>query len=154
MKKIISGILMAVMLTSVLCGCSSISRAVVSDTVRHSDISSAKLNAQTVELAIKEAKMAIENCDNSVFSNASSGTVTVSEVLQAKKIESAVNPCEIDGTTYVCAWDANTGKVYFVDESDNTKTIDDEIDIVGPVTLLTSETTVSVTELAENASSD
>lgn len=153
MKKIISGILMVVMLTSVLCGCSVISKLTGNDSKEHS-IMSARSNAQTVELAIKEAKAAIESCDNSVFSNASSGTVTVSEVLQAKKIESAVNPCEIDGTTYVCAWDANTGKVYFVDESDNTKTIDDEIDIVGPVTLLTSETTVSVTELAENASTD
>lgn len=140
-----------VVVIAILAILAAIAIPVVASTIKSSQVSSAKSNAQTVELAIKEAKSAISSGDNSVFANATTGNISVADVAKAKKIESALNAqYKIDGKTYVCAWDANTAKVYFVDSSNTTKTIDSAVTITGPVTTITSSTTASVTSLAES----
>lgn len=138
-----------VVVIAILAILAAIAIPVVASTIKSSQVSSAKSNAQTVELAIKEAKSAISSGDNSVFANASSGSISVSDVAKAKKIESALDAeYKINGTTYVCAWDANTAKVYFVDKTATTTTIDGST-LTGTVTLITSSTGASVTTLAE-----
>lgn len=140
-----------VVVIAILAILAAIAIPVVASTIKSSQVSSAKSNAQTVELAIKEAKSAISSGDNSVFANATSGSISVSDVAKAKKIESALDAeYNINGHKYVCAWDSNTAKVYFVDNSDNTKTIDDKT-LTGTVTKITSSTTDSVTTLAEGS---
>ena len=104
-----------VVVIAILAILAAIAIPVVASTIKSSQISSAKSNAQTVELAIKEAKAAISSGDNSVFKNASTGTISLSDVAGDKKIESAFNAqYNIDGQLYTCAWNAADAKVYFV----------------------------------------
>ena len=141
-----------VVVIAILAILAAIAIPVVASTIKSSQVSSAKSNAQTVELAIKEAKSAISSGDNSVFANATSGSISVADVAKAKKIESALNAeYNINGHKYVCAWDSNTAKVYFVDDKDSTKTIDSAVTLTGTVTKITSSTTDSVTTLAEGS---
>lgn len=110
-----------VVVIAILAILAAIAIPVVASTIKSSQISSAKSNAQTVELAIKEAKAAISSGDNSVFKNASTGTIKLKDVASDKKIESAFNAqYNIDGQLYTCAWNAADAKVYFV-----TSTADD-----------------------------
>lgn len=140
-----------VVVIAILAILAAIAIPVVASTIKSSQVSSAKSNAQTVELAIKEAKSAISSGDNSVFANASSGNIKVSDVAKAKKIESALDAqYNISGKKYVCAWDSNTAKIYFVDDATPTTTIDGAT-LTGTVTKLTSASTTDVTSLAENA---
>lgn len=104
-----------VVVIAILAILAAIAIPVVASTIKSSQISSAKSNAQTVELAIKEAKAAISSGDNSVFKNASTGTIQLKDVAGDKKIESAFNAqYNIDGQLYTCAWNAADAKVYFV----------------------------------------
>lgn len=104
-----------VVVIAILAILAAIAIPVVASTIKSSQISSAKSNAQTVELAIKEAKAAISSGDNSVFSGASTGTIKLSAVASDKKIESAFNAqYNIDGQLYTCAWNKADAKVYFV----------------------------------------
>lgn len=140
-----------VVVIAILAILAAIAIPVVASTIKSSQVSSAKSNAQTVELAIKEAKSAISSGDNSVFANASSGHIKVNDVAKAKKIESALDAeYNISGKTYVCAWDSNTAKIYFVDKTSATTTIDGKT-LTGTVTQLKSTSTTDVTTLAENA---
>ena len=140
-----------VVVIAILAILAAIAIPVVASTIKSSQVSSAKSNAQTVELAIKEAKSAISSGDNSVFANASSGHIAVNAVAKAKKIESALDAeYNISGKTYVCAWDSDTAKIYFVDKTSDTTTIDGKT-LTGTVTQLKSTSTTDVTTLAENA---
>lgn len=104
-----------VVVIAILAILAAIAIPVVASTIKSSQISSAKSNAQTVELAIKEAKAAISSGDNSVFKGASTGTIKLTDVAGDKKIESAFNAqYNIDGQLYTCAWNAADAKVYFV----------------------------------------
>lgn len=139
-----------VVVIAILAILAAIAIPVVASTIKSSQVSSAKSNAQTVELAIKEAKSAISSGDNSVFANASSGHINVSDVAKAKKIESALDAeYNISGKTYVCAWDSNTAKIYFVDKTSTTTTIDGKT-LTGTVTQLKSTSATDVTTLNEN----
>lgn len=133
-----------VVVIAILAILAAIAIPVVASTIKSSQISSAKSNAQTVELAIKEAKAAISSGDNSVFKGASTGNITLKQVAEDKKIESAFDAeYNIDGNAYICAWNAADAKVYFVAaKKDNTgkvtgidtskaKTIDDKVTVTG-----------------------
>lgn len=126
-----------VVVIAILAVLAAIAIPVVASTIKSSQISSAKTNAQTIETAIKEAKAATASGDDSIFSgsnvsddshSASKANLTVEDVLEAKKITSAaVQTYTIDGTSYNCVYDATDEKVYFaasdykstIGESDN-----------------------------------
>lgn len=117
-----------VVVIAILAILAAIAIPVVASTIKSSQVSSAKSNAQTVELAIKEAQAAISSGDDSVFNTtstgssnkASGGTLTVADVAKAKKIESAVKATyTLNGTTYACVWDKGSSKVFYVDASGN-----------------------------------
>ena len=148
-----------VVVIAILAILAAIAIPVVASTIKSSQVSSAKSNAQTIELAIKEAQAAISSGDDSVFNAASTGSsntasggnLTVADVAKAKKIESALDAeYNISGKTYVCAWDSDTAKIYFVDKTSATTTIDGKT-LTGTVTQLKSTSTTDVTTLAENA---
>lgn len=132
-----------VVVIAILAILAAIAIPVVASTIKSSQISSAKSNAQTVELAIKEAKAAISSGDNSVFKGASTGSITLKQVAEDKKIESAFNAeYNIDGNAYICAWNAADAKVYFVAakktddkvsgiDTSKAKTIDGEVTVTG-----------------------
>ena len=118
-----------VVVIAILAILAAIAIPVVASTIKSSQVSSAKSNAQTIELAIKEAKAAVSSGDDSVFNAASTGAtahkasannLTVQDVLKAKKIESAVAPYTVDGHTYKPYYDKDSGKVVFLtDDSTN-----------------------------------
>lgn len=115
-----------VVVIAILAILAAIAIPVVASTIKSSQVSSAKSNAQTVELAIKEAKAAVSAGDDSVFNAASTGTtgaaahkasannLTVQDVLKAKKIESAVAKYTVDGHEYKPYYDKTSGKVVFL----------------------------------------
>ena len=103
-----------VVVIAILAILAAIAIPVVASTIKSSQVSSAKSNAQTVELAIKEAQAAISSGDNSVFSGAASGTITFKDVADAKKIASAMDAeYKISGKSFKCYWDATNHKVYY-----------------------------------------
>lgn len=103
---------------------------VVSSTIKSSQISSAKSNAQTIELAIKEADAAISAKDNSVFPNASNGSLTLAEISKAKGIDSAVTASySIDGKTYTAIYNNDDQKVYFAYKNGSKYTTFDSVDV-------------------------
>lgn len=112
-----------VVVIAILAILAAIAIPVVASTIKSSQVSSAKSNAQTIELAIKEAQAAISSGDNSVFNaastgknTASGGALTVADVAKAKKIESAVTATyTLNGKTYSCVWDKGSSKVFYVD---------------------------------------
>lgn len=111
-----------VVVIAILAILAAIAIPVVASTIVSSQRSSAKSNAQTVELAIKEAEAAISSGDTSVFSGANSSSMTMADIAAAKKIESAVTASyTISGTTYTCYYNKADQKVVF---SDGTNDID------------------------------
>ena len=127
-----------VVVIAILAILAAIAIPVVSSTIKSSQISSAKSNAQTIELAIKEAKAAVSSGDDSVFTvtvggsdgtggktyKASDDTLRVCDVAAAKKIESAFKAeYKLDGKTYKCYYDQTNQKVYYIaSASDGTAT--------------------------------
>lgn len=118
-----------VVVIAILAILAAIAIPVVSSTIKSSQISSAKSNAQTIELAIKEAKAAVSSGDDSVFTvtvggsggtggttyKASDDTLRVCDVAAAKKIESAFKAeYKLDGKTYKCYYDQTNQKVYYI----------------------------------------
>lgn len=139
-----------VVVIAILAVLAAIAIPVVASTIKSSQISSAQTNAQTIETAIKEAKAATAAGDDSIFVNSANGhkasknDLTVSDVLEAKKITSAAaQKYTIDGVDYNCVYDATDEKVYFA-TSDNKKTIGkDSNDISG-------HTVVALTSTAQD----
>ena len=109
-----------VVVIAILAILAAIAIPVVSSTITSSQRSSAKSNAQTIEVAIKEADAAISAKDDTVFVNkagaaaadqfkASSGSLTLANISTAKAIDSAVTATyqndgksvvNVDGTAY------------------------------------------------------
>lgn len=126
-----------VVVIAILAVLAAIAIPVVASTIKSSQISSAKTNAQTIETAIKEAKAAVAAGDDSIFvvgtgddaHKASSNNITVADALEAKKVTSAATKTyTIDGTTYSCVYDTSAEKVYFAGTKDSKiVTIGDEV---------------------------
>lgn len=119
-----------VVVIAILAILAAIAIPVVASTIKSSQVSSAKSNAQTIELAIKEAKAAVAAGDDSVFTvtltggtthKASDDTITVADVAAAKKLESAFKAeYNIDGKTYKCMYDKTNHKVYYICQTTGT----------------------------------
>ncbi len=111
-----------VVVIAILAILAAIAIPVVASTITSSQRSSAKSNAQTIELAIKEADAAISAKDDTVFNatatsgkKASDGKLTLKEISNAKAIDSAVAATyQIDGVNYSAYYDNDTQKVVFL----------------------------------------
>lgn len=138
-----------VVVIAILAILAAIAIPVVASTIKSSQVSSSQSNAQTIELAIKEAQAAIASGDNSVFANAATGTIKVSEVASAKKISTALDEkYTIDGKVYECVWSSDTSKVYFANKDAAGKYFStDGVELKGTITPLKSNTKESVTTL-------
>lgn len=124
-----------VVVIAILAILAAIAIPVVSSTITSSQRSSAKSNAQTIEVAIKEADAAISAKDDTVFIDkknaakpnfkASSGSLTLENIADAKAINSAVTATyQINGVKdYIAYYDNDTQKVVFLG-TDNNKTVD------------------------------
>lgn len=110
-----------VVVIAILAILAAIAIPVVASTITSSQRSSAKSNAQTIELAIKEADAAISAKDDTVFNAtsagaaASSGKLTLAQISKAKAIDSAVTATyQINGVNYSAFYDNDTQKVVFL----------------------------------------
>ena len=110
-----------VVVIAILAILAAIAIPVVASTIKSAQVSSSKSNAQTIEMAIKEAKAAIATGDNSVFPSASTGKITLAEVASTKKIATAMSEVyTIDGKKYICHWDKSDEKVYYINGTTDT----------------------------------
>lgn len=119
-----------VVVIAILAILAAIAIPVVSSTITSSQRSSAKSNAQTIETAIKEADAAISAKDDTVFVDktntngfkASSGSLTLQNISDAKAIKSAVTATyQIDGVkNYIAYYDNDTQKVVFLGQKTGT----------------------------------
>ncbi|MEE1061107.1 MAG: prepilin-type N-terminal cleavage/methylation domain-containing protein [Ruminococcus sp.] len=110
-----------VVVIAILAILAAIAIPVVASTIKSAQVSSSKSNAQTIELAIKEAQAALSTGDNAVFPSASTGKITLAEVATTKKIASAMSEIyTIDGKEYKCHWDKSDDKVYYVNGTTDT----------------------------------
>lgn len=112
-----------VVVIAILAILAAIAIPVVSSTITSSQRSSAKSNAQTIELAIKEADAAISAKDDTVFSTtatgstnkASGGKLTLKDIANAKAIDTAITATyQINGVNYSAYYDNATQKVAFL----------------------------------------
>lgn len=140
-----------VVVIAILAILAAIAIPVVSSTITSSQRSSAKSNAQTIEVAIKEADAAISAKDDTVFIDkanadgfkASSGSLTLENIADAKAIKSAITATyQINGVKdYIAYYDNDTQKVVFLGTDDG-KTVDvDGKEYTGTNTVALSTTT-------------
>lgn len=143
-----------VVVIAILAILAAIAIPVVASTITSSQRSSAKSNAQTIEVAIKEADAAISAKDDTVFVNkagaatadqfkASSGSLTLKNIAEAKAIDSAVEATyQINGVNYSAYYDNNTQKVVFLgNDGTNTVDVDGKTYTAGTNTVLLTDAT-------------
>lgn len=138
-----------VVVIAILAILAAIAIPVVASTITSSQRSSAKSNAQTIELAIKEADAAISAKDDTVFNTtatggkkASDGTLTLAEISKAKAIDSAVTATyQIDGVPYSAYYDNGTQKVVFLGTKNNT-----DVDVDGNTYTITAANKIALSK--------
>lgn len=111
-----------VVVIAILAILAAIAIPVVSSTIASSQRSAALSDAQTLELALKEAHAQIVAKDESVYT-AGTGT-TVANVVSNKSLQSiglgaTADTRTINNTVYTLVWDATDDKCYWVDSSGN-----------------------------------
>lgn len=107
-----------VVVIAILAVLAAIAIPVVSSTIASSQRSAALSDAQTLELALKEAHAQIIAKDTSVYQ----ASATVKDVVDKKSLQSiglgtAADTRTIGGTQYTLSWDANDDKCYWLDSS-------------------------------------
>lgn len=125
-----------VVVIAILAILAAIAIPVVSGSITSSQKSTAKSNAQTIELAIKEANAMIESNDTTYGYTAST---TVADVSSKKAIATAFDTITIGGTTYSPTW--TESKVIFLDSSN--KDVDGNAHTAGTTLTASDTTTVS-----------
>lgn len=152
-----------VVVIAILAILAAIAIPVVSSTITSSQRSSAKSNAQTIEVAIKEADAAISAKDDTVFIDkknaanpnfkASSGSLTLANISDAKAINSAVTATyQIDGVTnYIAYYDNDTQKVVFLGKKGNS-TVDVDGKTYTGTNIVALSTTSNGTQAVANVS--
>lgn len=103
-----------VVVIAILAILAAIAIPVVSGSITSSQKSTAKSNAQTIELAIKEANAMIESNDTTY---GYTSATKVSDVSSKKAIATAFDKITIGGTDYTPTW--TESKVIFLDASNN-----------------------------------
>ena len=104
-----------VVVIAILAILAAIAIPVVSSTIQSSQRSSALSNAQTLELALKEAHAQIVAKDTSVYKD---DKATVADVVKGKAI-TVPNTVDIGSTKYTLNWCKADSKCYYVDASNN-----------------------------------
>ena len=117
-----------VVVIAILAILAAIAIPVVSSTIQSSQRSSALSNAQTLELALKEAHAQIVAKDYTVYSTNKDNT-TVADVVKAKAI-TVPNTVDIGGTKYTLQWCKADSKCYYVDKT-ATKNLDSSVALTG-----------------------
>lgn len=130
-----------VVVIAILAILAAIAIPVVANTINSSTRSAALSNAQTLELALKEADAMIKAGDTSIYTNGTA--TTVKDVCEAKsiKVDDAVT---VGSAAYTLTWSAADDKCYYVDSSG--KSLDDST----PTTSgddITSDSTTPVVDL-------
>ena len=114
-----------VVVIAILAILAAIAIPVVSSTIQSSQRSSALSNAQTLELALKEAHAQIVAKDYTVYT--SKDNTTVAEVVKAKAI-TVPKTVDIGGKTYTLNWCKADSKCYYVNGTDN---LDSSVTLTG-----------------------
>ncbi|MCQ2514898.1 MAG: prepilin-type N-terminal cleavage/methylation domain-containing protein [Ruminococcus sp.] len=105
-----------VVVIAILAILAAIAIPVVSNTINSSKVSGAASDAQTIELALKEADAQIEAGDTSVYAS----DATVSDVYSQKGIAANLLPggdkatVKVAGQDYVLSWSENANKCLYV----------------------------------------
>lgn len=127
-----------VVVIAILAILAAIAIPVVSSTIASSQRSTALSDAQTLELALKEAHAQIVAKDTSVYAD----TATVNDVITEKSLQSihVGDTRTIGGHTYTLSWCADDDKCYWMNGTDN---LDSSITPGGTTTAITTTATVS-----------
>ena len=104
---------------AILTTLTSIAIPVVAYRLDQANKNSALTNAHTIEYAIKEAQAAQIARDTTIYPNANTEPITISEVARCKAIAKAFEPVTYKSETYYPVWSED--RVYFVN---GTTTID------------------------------
>lgn len=134
-----------VVVIAILAILAAIAIPVVANTISSSARSSALSNAQTLELAFKEADAMIQAGDTSVYSG---GTSTkVSDVFTQKALDIPAT-VTVDGKTYTLYWNPVTDKcVYITGTGANSVDLNGETVSATGMTAITAASTNQVTSL-------
>ena len=135
-----------VVVIAILAILAAIAIPVVTSIINTASRNSAKTDAQSIELAIKEAQADFTAKNADTYPGIKSNTPpTVADVANAKSIKSAFESKTIDNKSYTPYWNSKTGKVVFAIKDTTTSTIKD-IDgntISGTALTATSDTAVT-----------
>lgn len=127
-----------VVVIAILAVIAAIAIPVVSTIIDSSNRSKGASNAQTIELAIKEAQAQIASND---VSNGYSDTTTIANVADAKAIQSAFDSITVNGVEYKPVWVNTAQKVAFVGTVGTALTSIDGSTTIGGQALATATTT-------------
>lgn len=131
-----------VVVIAILAILAAIAIPVVSSTIASSQRSAALSDAQTLELALKEAHAQIIAKDTSVYTSAAKVSDVVSKKsLQSIGVGTAADTRKIGGADYTLSWCAADDKCYWVDKDG--KNLDSTITLGGDATALLSSAEVS-----------
>lgn len=133
-----------VVVIAILAILAAIAIPVVSSTIASSQRSTALSDAQTLELALKEAHAQIIAKDTSVYTDATDTTVATvvsKKSLQSIGVGTEADTRKIGGADYTLSWCAADDKCYWVDKDG--KNLDSTITLGGEATALLSTAEVS-----------
>lgn len=123
-----------VVVIAILAILAAIAIPVVSSTIASSQRSTALSDAQTLELALKEAHAQIVAKDTSVYTDAATTVETVisKKSLQSIGVDTKADSRTIGGTDYTLVWDETDDKCYWVNDSGDN--LDSEVEMGGSPT--------------------
>lgn len=125
-----------VVVIAILAILAAIAIPVVSNTINSSKVSGAASDAQTIELALKEANAQIEAGDTSVYSNGAETTVEDVFAEKGLSVESYIEAggnkpkaeVVVNGKTYKLSWCKNKNSCKYIDYDNNTDIQLNEVD--------------------------
>ena len=134
-----------VVVIAILAILAAIAIPVVTSIINTASRNSAKTDAQSIELAIKEAQADFTAKNADTYSKIKNGNPpTVKDVADAKSIKSAFESKTIDNKSYTPYWNSTTGKVVFaIKGNDNAVKDIDGNEVTGTALTATSDTAVT-----------
>jgi prepilin-type N-terminal cleavage/methylation domain-containing protein len=141
-----------VVVIAILAILAAIAIPVVTSIINTASRNSAKTDAQSIELAIKEAKADFTAKNSDTYPGIKSGNApTIAQVATAKSIASAFESKTVDNKSYFPHWNPTTGKVVFALKaaSGATSTTDVDNNTVNNPVLLEATSSALVTSLVD-----
>lgn len=133
-----------VVVIAILAILAAIAIPVVASTISSATRSSALSNAQTLELALKEADAMIEAGDTSVYAGGANTSVANVFTQKALDIPATVT---VDGQTYTLFWDSASDKCVYLTGGTNSTDLNGEAGPTNGLTAITATSTTQVTNL-------